>query len=210
MLLPLLVILVLLNSSVRGESSTCPCSMCNVCLNGLLIKSPTEQNRMECYSLQKIIKDSSKSIEAESDKNPNDVSVGSFGLFRYWRFPRRTGIFKNRSNNNNRASIRPPPPNPPPQVAPQVKQAMPQLAFDSLTQNERDAINNSGGSDFYLVSTKATSTEIADMRCWRKLTGTRCDAEGKQPMLLAGTFICASMTTLVPHDTDWNLVYFQG
>lgn len=192
--------------SIITVSAECPCSKCAQCLAGLLVKSPTQDMRMDCYTVEPVVvsKDASDaepqvlSKEEKIEKFLRGFKDGVKGLAESVGFP--TPDTKQVKDGNDG-----------PAIEPSDLNDANSIDANSVDANSIDAPDLSiakecAGTAYYVSKTPVTRS-ISDRKCWRKLTLLECP-EGKELMLLKGLLTCFSRTVLKEEATR-NLVCFE-
>lgn len=185
----------LLIITVRAE---CPCSKCTQCLTGLLVKSPTQDMRMDCYAIEPLdSKNASKlaktAIPIISQGNPlgnfiRGLRGGIKGVAEGAGIP--TPNAQERKDGGDIPAIEPP----------ELNEA------NSIDASDLSIAQGCAGTVFY-VSKQPITKNISDRKCWKKLELRACPP-GKELMLLKGTLHCFNRTVLKDEGTR-NLECFE-
>ena len=182
-------------------SAECPCSKCTQCLAGLLVKSPTQNIRMDCYTVEPVVvsKDASDaepqvlSREEKIEKFLKGFKDGVKGLAESVGFP--TSDTKQVKDGNDG-----------PAIEPSDLNDANSIDANSVDASDLSVAKECAGTAYYVSKTPVTRS-ISDRKCWRKLTLLECP-EGKELMLLKGHLTCFSRTVLKEEATR-NLVCFE-
>ena len=162
-------------------SAECPCSKCTQCLTGLLVKSPTQDMRMDCYTVEPVVvsKDASDaepqvlSKEKKIEKFLKGFKDGVKGLVESVGFPiPDTKQVKDGDDG--------------PAIEPSELNDANSIDTSSVDASDLSIAKECAGKAYYVSKTPVTRS-ISDRKCWRKLTLLECP-EGKELMLLKGAF----------------------
>lgn len=193
MLFRLFVLCLLLAITARAE---CPCSKCTQCLTGLLVKSASQDVRMDCYAVEPLAAKNSSSALLKVGDAPQVAGLIKFIKGLRGELKEHCGGADTPSNTHGAKEGGDIPAIEPPGLS------------DANVNDSADSalIQECAGAAFY-VSKQPIASGIADKKCWKKLASMACPA-GKELVLLRGLLQCIKRTVLKEEATK-NLECFE-